>query len=141
MATQGWHGYGYDGGSPSQVPRRKGRRSIAELLVAKIESDLEGPLRDWAQELLRELKDHGLIRCWFHVPDTRRTRPEERGFPDLAIGVRPGLVLHVELKRLDGKGKLGAEQATWLLCAADRGAVCSSQDEFLEFLRKWGVVK
>lgn len=138
MATQGWEGYGF--GDRPEVPRRKGRRSIAELLQAEVNGKLEKDLLAWVQELLRELQAAGKIRVKHHVPDTRRTRSEEEGFPDLTIGVRPGLILHLELKRPDGKGKLGPGQKDWLECAGDRGSLCSSQAEVLSFLRKWGIV-
>jgi hypothetical protein len=51
-----------------------------------------------------------------------------------------GLPIALELKRTDGKGKVSPEQQVWLDGWGERGAVCSSQAEVLDFLRRWEVV-
>lgn len=137
MATSGWAGI-----DPTLLSRTTTRRATVHERVAQMgELALERDLLAWTAALLLRLKEQGRIRRWHHVPDQRRTRAEQAGMLDLHIGVRDGLVIALELKRPDGKGKLSPEQIDWLACWGDRGAVACSQEQVLEHLRRWGVVR
>ena len=97
----------------------------------------ERKLQADCEALLGDLKALGKVATWYHRPDVRGRRPERKGLPDLVIGVRPDLDLCVELKT--AKGKLSVEQLVWLGVFGDRGAVCRSQGELMEFLEGHGV--
>ena len=98
----------------------------------------ERKLQADCEALLDDLIALGRVATWYHRPDVRGRRPERKGLPDLLIGVRPGMVLGVELKT--AKGKLSVEQLVWLGVFGDRGAVCRSQGELMEFLESAGVL-
>lgn len=134
VSTRGWDGY--QPGPPSPPLRRRG--TIDERIVADAECRTERELQDAVNALLVELQARGRIRCWYHRSDTRRTRAEQPGFPDLRIGVRPGVEIGIELKT--PTRKLGPGQQDWLDCLAERGCVCRSLSEVLDFLRRWEVV-
>jgi len=55
------------------------------------------------------------------------------------IGVRPDLVLGVELKT--AKGRPSVEQLVWLGCFGDLGRVCRSQGEMMDFFGECGVLE
>lgn len=100
----------------------------------------ERDLQRECEAVLRLLQAAGVILRWYHRPDSpRRIRPEQRGLPDLLIGVRRDLVLGVELKT--AKGKTSAEQDDWLACFGDRGAVCRSVEDLYMFLGRHGVIQ
>ena len=134
MATGGWGGL-----RPDLLERpapRRGRRSIDELLAADATAKLERDLQRQVEALLQGLQELGQIIRWHHVPDTRRTRAEQAGHLDLVVGIEAGLVVAVELKRPDGKGKVSPEQADWLRCWGERATVATSLGEVIEFLRR-----
>ena len=104
--------------NPTQAPR-----GTESKLQAACEAQL-GKL--WT---MRQIVD------WYHRPDRKPGRGERSGLPDLLIAVRPGLVLAVELKT--ETGKVTPKQAAWLACWGDRGAVCRSVGELLDFVGRW----
>lgn len=110
----------------------------------------EHMLQARCEAVLRELRDWGVPLVWAHIPDVRmqrgvagRQQARRAGLPDLIIGVpgwqNEGLVLGVELKT--EAGRLRPEQAVWLAAWGERGAVCRSEGELLDLLRRWGVVR
>lgn len=138
MATGGWGGIRPDlleqAAARGRQPR--GRRSIDELVSADNAARLERDLQRQVEELLAELQRLGQIVRWHHVPDTRRTRSEQAGHLDLVVGIEDGLVVAVELKRPDGKGRISPEQADWLRCWGERATVATRVGEVIEFLRR-----
>jgi hypothetical protein len=142
MATGGWAGV-----RPDLLTQRNARRpTIDEQVAAMGEQALERDLLAWVVALLVRLREQGVIRRWHHVPDVRRRRGEQPGMLDLHVAVTPGImplpaVLALELKRPDGKGRVSPEQLDWLDSWGDRGAVCCSQTQVLEHLRRWVLVR
>jgi len=141
MATGGWGGVRPEL-LEQQAPRR-GRRTIDELVRAEGAARWERDLLAEVTRVLDELVASGALLCWYHRPDRApRERDRERpGLPDLVIGVRPDLVIGVELKRPDGTGRLRHEQETWLRAWGTRGCLATSLAEVLAHLRRWGVVR
>lgn len=133
MSLTGWETY-----TPKPPPPRRRRGTLDERIVQADECRRESELQRAVEAMLVEIQARGRIKCWYHRSDTRRTRAEQPGFPDLAIGVRPGVMIGIELKT--ATGRLGPGQAEWLECLGERGAVCRSMGEVIEFLRKWEVV-
>jgi hypothetical protein len=97
----------------------------------------ERSLQARCEALLRQLQALGKISCWYHRPDRECARGEQRGLPDLVIGVRQGLVLAVELK--SWSGKLRPEQEVWLSCWGAEGCVVRSTGELLDVLKTYGA--
>ena len=85
---------------------------------------------------LRQLIAWGAVRAYYHRPDQKPRRSEERGLPDLVIAL-PARVVGVELKA-EG-GKVSEEQAIWLESLGASGAICTSLSEFQSKLKAWGA--
>jgi len=138
MATGGWEDYG-GLGLPTATPKRR-RGTVMQRVAAQAETTRERDLQRATEAILDELQAHGRILCWYHRPDRapRAQDHEQRGLPDLVVGVREGCVLGLELKT--ATGRVRPEQEIWLRCLGDRGALCRSLGEVLDFLRRWGVM-
>jgi len=145
MATQGWAGVRPD---LVATPPKKGRRTVDELVREMNASGEAAPAKvvqteaEFSAEtraLLKALRAAGEILCFRHRPSAKGWGNEGRGEPDWAIGVRAGLIVHVEEKTHARTSRLRPEQVVWLLCAGDRGAVCRDIDELRAFLRVHGV--
>ena len=137
MATGGWSGYG----SPVLLEQAAGvaarrRGTVWDRACAQAEAGTERQLQRAVETILGQMQAAGQIRCWYHRPDraTRAQDREQRGLPDLVIGVREGLVVALELKT--ATGKVSQEQAEWLACWGERGRVCRGVGEVLGFLRE-----
>lgn len=141
MATGGWGGYG-DPTLLAQADQAAARRrgSVIQRVAAQEEVTRERELQRAVEAVLEQLVALGKIRCWYHRPDraTRAQDHEQRGLPDLVVGVRADLVLALELKT--ATGRVRPEQETWLGCWGERGALCRSLGEVLAHLQRWGVV-
>lgn len=141
MATGGWQGYGSPAllAQAADVAARR-RGTVWDRACAQAEAGTERRLQRAVEAILGQLVATGQIRCWYHRPDraTRAQDHEQRGLPDLVIGIRPGLVVAVELKT--AAGKVTPEQDAWLSCWGERGCLCRSVGEVLDFLRRWEVV-
>jgi hypothetical protein len=95
-----------------------------------------GGLQRASEAILERLRQTGAIMDWWHSED--RKKRERPGMPDLVIGVRPGLVIAVELKSRTGRAT--EEQERWLECWGERGALCRSVEEVLTFLKQHQVI-
>jgi len=99
----------------------------------------EAQLQRAVECLLLLLVRKGAILDYYHRPDRPAGFRERSGFLDLAIAVRPGLVVAIELKRNVRAARTTPEQDTWLSAWADHGALCRTLDEVRTALSGWGV--
>jgi len=131
-------GYAVQGSRAVPVAPAAPRRhpSIAEQWAdredQRRESELQAEVEVWLTGEVAACR----VLCWTHVRSPRKDRP---GLPDLVIGLAPGLVVAVELKRPDGTGRLRPEQETWLRAWGERGAVCCSLAQVQAQVRAWRV--
>ena len=113
------------------MPRRTRRKSDPRHAPPGQEAALQAA----CHRVLGQLLAMGRIVDWYHRPDRAPGRGERAGLPDLLVAVRPGLVVACELKT--ATGRVSPRQAAWLACWGERGAVCRSEGEFVDAMRRW----
>lgn len=106
----------------------------------KVQAAPERELQVATEQLLRELQRLGRIVAWYHAPArpgaSRKPHQEQRGFPDLAVKIRPlDRPVLIELKQQGHQPR--PEQRAWL---TGEGAVCCwALGEVHAALTRWGV--
>ena len=127
MSSRGWEGYQPTVPSPPTRRLPLSTRAV-EAGLAKRESEIQAECEAWIRG---EMASGGIVE-FYHA---RSPRQDRAGFLDLTIGVRPGLVIAVELKA--PLGETTREQERWLAAWGEQGCVARSCGEMVEFVKRW----
>jgi hypothetical protein len=100
------------------------------------EAQLSAEVRAWLKSRLAR----GEVLAYYHRPSGRGWGMEGCGFPDWTIALPGQRIVFVELKTRAKASVVKPEQVTWLNAAGSSGAVVRDMGEFVDAMRRWGVV-